>query len=332
MRRLVRIMAAVLAVSLVIGLSGCSDKDTAARVNGQAVKKSDIDKQIEQIKKSYPQMFQGADGEGRLTDLRKRILDSLVDAALIDQYAGKKGIKVSDSDIDKQITQLRQGFKDKKAFDDALKKAGIDEKQLREQVQKQLVQQKVIDSITKSIKIGDKQVQEYYDKNKADFKIQPTVKASHILFLEKDKKTAEQVLAQVKSGGDFAALAKKYSKDPGSASKGGDLGWPTSPYVQQFQEAADKLEPGEISDLVHTPFGWHIIKVVEKRPARQQKLAEVKEQIKQLLVQQQQSDAYQKFITGLRKDAKIEIVDPGLKGATKADGSKPGTGSSTGGK
>lgn len=332
MRMFVRIMAAVLAASLVIGLSACTDKDTAAKVNGKSVKKSDIDKQIEQIKKSYPQMFQGADGEGRLNDLRKRILDSLVDAALIEQYAEKEGIKVSDSDIDKQITQLRQGFKDKKAFDDALQKAGIDEKQLREQVEKQLVQQKVIDAITKSIKVTDKQVADYYAKNKADFNVQATVRAAHILFKDSDKKNAEKVLGEVKGGGDFAALAKKYSQDQGSASKGGDLGWPTSPYVQQFQEAADKLKPGEISELVKTPFGWHIIKVIDKRPARQQKLSEVKEQIKQLLVQQQQSDAYQKFITGLRKDAKIEIVDPGLKGSTKSDGSKQPEGSSTGGK
>ncbi len=308
-----------------LGVSGCSNKDTAAKVNGEAVSTEALNQQLEQLKKQYPNMFTGADGEGRLLDFKQRLLDNIINQKLIEQAAKDKGIKISDADVQKQIDQLRAGFKDQAQFDEALKSAGMTVDGLKTQIRNQLVTQKLIDSLSSNSKVSEADIQAYYDKNKAQFYQKASKKASHILFKPEDKAKAEAVLAEVKDGGNFEALAKKNSIDTATASKGGDLGWPTSAYVPEFQAALDKLKKGETTTkLVQSPFGWHIIRVTDERAGTQQSLAEVKSQIEQIVVQQRKGDAYQTFLDDLRKNAKIEILIPELKAAA-VKGSKPAT-------
>ncbi len=308
-----------------LGVSGCSNKDTAAKVNGEAVSTEALNQQLEQLKKQYPNMFTGADGEGRLLDFKQRLLDNIINQKLIEQAAKDKGIKISDADVQKQIDQLRAGFKDQAQFDEALKSAGMTVDGLKTQIRNQLVTQKLIDSLSSNAKVSEADIQAYYDKNKAQFFQKASKKASHILFKPEDKAKAEAVLAEVKDGGNFEALAKKNSIDTATASKGGDLGWPTSAYVPEFQAALDKLKKGETTTkLVQSPFGWHIIRVTDERAGTQQALAEVKSQIEQIIVQQRKGDAYQTFLDDLRKNAKIEILIPELKAAA-VKGSKPAT-------
>lgn len=309
MKVLSKIVAAVLIATVAAGaLAGCGNKDVAAKVNGEVVKKSDLDSQLAQIKKQYPQMFTGADAENRIADFRKRLLDNLINTVLLRQAAKDQGVDVTDAQVAKQLSELKKGFPNDKAFKDALAKTGITEDKLKEQIKDQLITQKLLDKLTKNVQVTDKEISAYYTKNKSQFTQKASVHAEHILFKEKDKATAQQVLTQLQNGADFATLAKKYSQDKTSASKGGDLGWPTQAYVTEFQQAADKLAVGEMSGLVKSPFGWHIIKVLDKRAQRVQSLSEVKEQIRQIIVQQKQADAYQKFLDGLKKKAKIEYT------------------------
>jgi len=306
-----------------LGASGCSNKNVVAKVNGATISTDSLNQQLEQLKKQYPNMFTGADGEGRLLDFKQRLLDNIINQKLVEQAAKDKGISVSDADVQKQIDQLRAGFKDQAQFDAALKSAGMTVEGLKTQIRNQLVTQKLIESLSASSKVSEADIQAYYDKNKDQFLQKAAKKASQILFKPEDKATAEKVLAQVKAGDDFGALAKKYSVDTASASKGGDLGYPTSAYVPEFQAALDKLKKGQTtSALVQTPFGWHIIRVTDERTAVQQPLAEVKTQIEQIIVQQRKADAYQTFLADLRKTAKIEILAPDLKAA---GGSKTAT-------
>lgn len=313
MKALRVIVSLALVAGLFLGVTGCSNKDVAAKVNGEVIKKSELDAQVEKLKEQYPQMFEGADGEGRLIDFKQRLLDNMINNLLIKQAAEDEGIKVTDDDVKKKIEELKAGFSTQEQFDQALSQAGMDVKALETQIRDQLVTEQLIATLNKDTKVSDKEIQEYYDKNKAQFAETAAVHAAHILFDKTDKATAEKVLAEVKAGGDFGALAKKYSKDPASAANGGDLGWPTTPYVTEFQAAADKLKPGQISDLVETQFGWHIIKVIEKREDRQKTLDEVKDQIKQIIVQQRNADAYQTFLDDLRAKAEIEILIPDLQ-------------------
>ncbi len=173
--------------------------------------------------------------------------------------------------------------------------------------------------IEPQIKVEDKDISDFYAKNKQEFKQAEAVKASHILIRlpekadaaarAKAKAQADQILKQLSSGAKFEDLAKKMSQDPGSAANGGDLGFfSKGQMVPAFENAAFALKPGQTSGVVETPFGFHIIRVVETRPARDLPLEEVKDQIKNYLTEQMRSAKSEAFIQGLRAKGKVEIL------------------------
>jgi peptidyl-prolyl cis-trans isomerase C len=172
--------------------------------------------------------------------------------------------------------------------------------------------------VTKEPPPTDAQVREFYDKNPDKFKQDEAIRASHILFRVPEnadaatKKTAldqaQSVLQQARAGADFAELAKKYSAD-GSAQQGGDLNFFTrGQMVPAFDQAAFALKPGEISGVVTTQFGYHIIKLTERRPASTVPFEQVSERIKEYLIDQQKQQKGQAFIDSLKQKAKIEVL------------------------
>jgi parvulin-like peptidyl-prolyl isomerase len=314
MKSVPRLLAAMVAlVMLSAVLTGCGAQNVAT-VNGQGIPLSDLQQQFANVKQQYPQMFAGADAAARQKDFAKRLLDNLIDQQLVAQYAQQNGITVDETQITKQLAQLKSQFKDDKTYQDALKKFGTTEDKLKEQIRQQLLLQAVTAKLAKSTAITDAEIKAYYDKNKAQFTQTAGKRVSHILVAAKDKALADSILKQVQGGADFASLAKKYSIDQASATKGGDLGWPTTPYVPEFQAAVDKLKKvGQVSGVVKSTYGYHIIKLEEIRTAKQKTLAEVSAQIKQILVQQKQADSYQKFVAGLRAKYKDQIkIDQGV--------------------
>ena len=312
------ILAVALVSALALAATGCNSDSVAATVNGEKITVDELNQQVEQLKKQYPTMFTGTDGEGRLLDFKQRLLDNLINQKLIEQAAKDKGIDVTSADVQKQIATLKKGFKDDTQFQAALKSAGLDEAGLEQQVREQLIQQKLIDKLSSdATTVTADDITAYYDANKSQFEQKAAKRASHILFKPADEATAKKVLAEVLAGGDFAAAAKKYSQDPGSAANGGDLGWPTTPYVTEFQAALDKLNVGQMTTtLVKSQYGWHIIKVTDERAALTKTLEQAKAQIVQIITQQRKADAYQKFLDSLRKKAKIEIIIPELKASS----------------
>jgi foldase protein PrsA len=317
MKSLRIVLVAAFAAALAVGALGCSDKNTAAKVNGDTISIEELDQQVAQLKKQYPDMFTGADGEGRLLDFKQRLLDNLVNQKLVDQAAAEKKITVTDAEVDKQVEQLKAGFKDDAQFQAALKSAGMDVATLAEQIKEQLLTQKLIEELSKGIKITEADMKSYYGKNKTQFAQKAAKRSEHILFKPEDKKTAQKVLDLIKGGSDFNAMAKQNSVDTATASKGGDLGWPTTANVPEFEAAVAKLRKGEMSGLVQSPYGWHIIRVADTRAASQQSFSAVKSQIEQILIQQQRAEAYQKFLDELRSNAKIEILLEELKASSK---------------
>ncbi len=302
-------------VATAFATGGCSNKNVAAKVNGDTVSMTTLNTQLDQLKKQYPTMFTGADGEGRLLDFKQRLLDNLVNQKLIEQAAKQKGVAVSDADIQKQVDQLKSGFKDQAQFEAALKSAGMTLDSLKEQVTQQLITNKLMESLASNQQVTNADIEAYYNKNKAQFNQKAQKRASHVLFKTTNKAIAEKVLKQLRAGTiAFAAAAKKYSIDTATAANGGDLGWPNgTSYVPEFQAALDKLKKGQMSSLIQSTYGYHIILVTETRAAKQQTVADVKTQIQQIILQQRKADAYQQFLDQLRKTAKIEILDPDLK-------------------
>ena len=176
------------------------------------------------------------------------------------------------------------------------------------------------------IKVSDKEIEEYYRKHKDDFKEKESVKAQHILVKvnkEDDKKAwsaakkkAEMIRKKAVNGADFAALAKEYSDDPGSKNNGGELGFFTrGRMVPEFEKAAFSLKKGEISEPVKTAFGYHIIKLEDRKKAHQKTLDETKEQIRQTLLKEKQKKAMDELLKKLEKQYKPE-VHPELLGSS----------------
>ncbi|HEY5548443.1 MAG TPA: peptidylprolyl isomerase [Coriobacteriia bacterium] len=306
--------ALVLSALVVAGCSKSASADAIARVNGTDILKSSVDKQIAQMKKASPATFEATQGAAVEQQYRAQILDGLIDLSLV-QAAGKDlGVSVTTKQIDDYVAGLVQQYGSQAALDTAMKSAGFDMAMLREQISNSLLMQAVSSKVASGAAAPTAaQIKVYYDANKTQFSTPAQVHATHILIATADKTLAESLLSQVKNGGDFVALAKKYSTDPGSKAAGGDLGWAgSSAYVTEFAGAVDAMKVNEVR-LVQTQFGWHIIKLLGKRPAAQQTLAEATPAATQALTQNASSDAFAKYLAGLRKKAKIEILDANLK-------------------
>jgi peptidyl-prolyl cis-trans isomerase C len=179
--------------------------------------------------------------------------------------------------------------------------------------------QKLLDqAVNGSVDVKPADISTFYEKNPDRFKQPEAIQASHVLIAVPQgadaaaknaaRAKAEDVLKQARGGADFAGLAKKYSNDA-SAPRGGDLGFfPRGQMVPEFEAAAFALQPGQVSDIVETPFGFHIIKVTGKRPARTVPFSEVAPQIEQYLRQEQQQEKTKAFIEQLKTSGKVEVL------------------------
>jgi peptidyl-prolyl cis-trans isomerase C len=192
-----------------------------------------------------------------------------------------------------------------------------------------LAQEYVIKEIEKKINVTDADVKAYFEKNKAEFSEPESVKASHILVKvpqdadEKAWKDAEAKIKDIKKkldgGADFAKLAQEMSDDPGSKAKGGDLGFfSKGRMVPEFEAAAFALKPGEVSQPVKTPFGYHLIKVVEKKDAHEKSFDEVKDQVKQNLLNQKRREALDAMLLNLKKQYSVKINETAIDETGKA--------------
>jgi len=192
-----------------------------------------------------------------------------------------------------------------------------------------LAQEYVMKEIEKKINVTDAEVKAYFEKNKAEFSEPESVKASHILVKvpqdadEKAWKDAEAKIKDIKKkldgGADFAKLAQEMSDDPGSKAKGGDLGFfSKGRMVPEFEAAAFALKPGEVSQPVKTPFGYHLIKVVEKKDAHEKSFDEVKDQVKQNLLNQKRREALDAMLLNLKKQYPVKINETAIDEIGKA--------------
>jgi parvulin-like peptidyl-prolyl isomerase len=178
------------------------------------------------------------------------------------------------------------------------------------------------------VNVTDADAKKYYDDNPARFEEPEMVRASHILLVTTDPKTnaelsdeqkaakrkqMEGLLKRARAGEDFAKLAEEYSEDPGSKYKGGEYKFPRGQMVPEFEAAAFSLNTNQVSDIVTTRFGYHIIKLNEKIPAKKVPYEQAANGIKEGLTQQALQKQFPDYIAKLKKDAGVEIIDEKLK-------------------
>lgn len=277
----------VAVVICLLALTGCGKqgakteaaKDTSpvlALVNGAAITQKQFEAELKNLPPQLQPMAQSPEG-------RSELLESMIIKEIVYQDAEKQGLTKTPEYAER--------------LDDIKKKL--------------LVEMNLKKKLEAEIKLSDDELKKVYEQYKDKFKAGDQIRASHILV--KDEKTAQDVEGQLKKGGNFADLAKKYSSDS-SAAKGGDLGWfEKGKMVPEFDAAAFALKDGETSGIVKTNFGYHIIKVFGKRPAGYTPFDEVKEQIKAAILPTKQQEVFQKMKVELKKSAKIEIKDPTYK-------------------
>lgn len=228
---------------------------------------------------------------------------------------------MSDDEVNAEIAKIKKQFPDEQAFAAQLKEAGQTPEKLTTSLRSMLQQQRWMKSQIKEVTITDADAKKFYDENQTEFQNPDSVKASHILFLVnkddsedvvKQKQAAAQKAAdRAKKGEDFTKLAKELSEEPGAKESGGDLGFFSKDrMVPEFAEVAFKQTPGEISAPVRTQFGWHVIKVTDKKPAGTLPFDQVKEQINSYLKGTKQREAVQGVLKGLKESATIENTLP----------------------
>ena len=325
MQKIIRLAILVTAVLFVFGAlsngpvhsaQGKVVRDYVAIVNGKKISKEKYEREFASLKSRF-----AASGR-RLTpiqelELKKNLLESLISRELLYQESQKRGITVGQEQVEKQLVAVKKHYPDDDAFKKALKKAHYTESGVKDQLRRAIAIDKFIEQELKSkIQITDKDVRDYYDSHKDLFRRPAQIRASHILIKlgpnptkeEKEKalKKIKEIQQKVKKGGDFAELAKKYSEGP-SAKRGGDLGYfSRGQMVKPFEDAAFSLDKGQVSDVVQTVFGYHLIKVTDKRPETTLPFEKIKDRLKQYLVEQKLQKMVKDYAENLKKKAKIE--------------------------
>jgi foldase protein PrsA len=305
-----KLLAVSLVVLAILIPFGCKKKEVVASGKGIEVTKDKVDSLLKKYLKQsgIPANLPAAQKKQIEKQIRNQVVDSLVREQVMEIGAKKEGISVSDAEIDKKINEIKKQFPKAGQLEDLLKKQGQTIDDLKSNLKTQLLGERLRSKLTKGkIKITDKEIQDYYNKNKFQFKDQDKVKAQHILLKTKEK--AEEVLAKVKAGEDFAKLAKQFSTDPGSKESGGDLGYfDKNQMVPEFSKVAFSLKVGEISGVVKSQFGYHIIKVQDKKSAKDKSFAEVKSQIKTMIKQQKETEIINKWIEEQKKELGVKKV------------------------
>ena len=328
-------MTIALAALMSFSLVACKQKDlndTVADVNGTKITLGQYEFMLKMNKDSVESTIGGSErwdqkdqsGQTYKYKYKTLVLDQMINTELLAQNAEKEGIKVTDKEIQGSYNDLKTYVNSDEAIKSAAEDLGISDDFLKQQAKLSLLIQKSQEKFYKEEKVSDSEMKKYYDEHIDEYK-KDEVEASHILIKTTDdnnkplseaeqkkaKAKAEKVLKEVKAGGDFAELAKKYSQDPGSASQGGSLGaFGKGMMVKEFEDAAFGMEPGEVSDLVKTDFGYHIIKVTD-RIKETTSFEEAKAGIKEDILK----NKYGEKIAALQKKAKIEKFDKVIESA-----------------
>lgn len=327
-------------------LSGCGLKpNVVIKVNNQNITKSQFDKAYEKAAKHSQLAQMGIDipeDENNLMYLmvKDRVVNDLIVKELLNQELKKRNITVSKKEIEAEHKKMVDKLGSKDKFNEILKQNGIKYSDFEEDLKQELMMKKLV-NIIHPVKISESDAKSFYNKNLDKFKTPDQVRASHILVManpveikegltKKNKtlteaeinqqvqvemamryKKAQEIANEIKSTPDrFEAKAREFSDDKASAEKGGDIGFfSKNDMVKEFSDAAFKLRPNTISEVIQTPYGFHIIKVTDRKAAGQQPYEKIKSQLIQYLTAQAQVKALEQFLTMLKSQAVIEYVD-----------------------
>ncbi len=291
MRTSQRIAAGCMTTLMALALASCSGGvgggGNVVTVNGEGISRGDFDNKLES------------------SQIAKSVLAQMSQSLVLEQYARDNHIDVSEADIDKKVNDLKAQYGTAQ-FDQLVKSRGWTEQDVRKAIKDQLIMDR---AVGKDIHVSENDVKKFFQKSHAALDKPAQAHARHILV--PDLKTAQMIEAKLKAGAKFEDLAKQYSTDPGSKAKGGDLGFfRAGSMVPSFDKVAFSQPINAISAPVKSPFGYHIIQVLERTPGQKATLASAHDQIVEQLRQQQEAPLAQPFMQGLMAKAKVDVKDP----------------------
>lgn len=343
-----KFFSTLVVASMSLMLCGCVNKNAIVTVNGDAITRSQYEKAFDAVADNSMFAQMGIDlkkDENSFLHLmlKERVINELVIKKLIDQEVSKRKIKVSKEDMDKQLKTIIDKVGSKEKFNALLKENGVTTAQFKKDLADEVKIQKLVDSLS-VVSVSDKDAKKFYNENQDKFKNPDKVRASHILIsanpeelkakiaetpegkklsaaeldaaVKKDmaakKAKAEEILVEIKKNPKaFAKVAKAESDDTVSAKMGGDLGFfAKEEMVEPFAKAAFSMKPNTLSNVIQTPYGYHIILVTDRQKAGVEPFENVKSEIKEFLTNQEKVKVLQQFIDTLKNNAKIEYNDP----------------------
>ena len=285
-----------------------------AVVNGTVISQDEFEREMIQVQEVIDASGSSL-SDSDMAAIKNKVLEKIIRYELLYQECQKEGVEIDDSEINKRFDSEKSKFSSDDEFQQRLRELGKDEEIFKSQIERELAIQRLINQKFKP-EVTDNEAKKYYNANPDKYKnLEEQVRASHILISvdsgadqsekEAAKKEIEGILKRVKSGEDFATLAKQYSDCPSSA-QGGDLDFfSKGQMVKPFEETAFAMQPGDISDIVETQFGYHIIKVTDKHGPMT--FDEAKDDIMRTLGTQKIADSYSKYYAEVRNKAEVDV-------------------------
>ncbi|MDX9702832.1 MAG: peptidylprolyl isomerase [Candidatus Auribacterota bacterium] len=316
----IKLTGIFVAVSLFLlqnGLRAYIDEDRIiARVNNDIITLSELNERLQPIVAKYEQSYSGAELLENLAKAEEYWLSQLIENKLILQEAHRQGITVSKEEIEDRFAQIKDDFDNDLQFKIFLESQGMNIDQLKRNIEDNLKITKTTMHIRQKAqqKISPIDVVRYYEDHKDEFAEEPKVHVLHILIRstgddESDLAKATKVLDLIKSGEDFKAVAQEYSQGP-HAARGGDLGFLShGQHIPEIDKAAFSLQVGEVSDLIKSPLGYHIIKIKQKKKERVKPFVEVQDEIQSRLLKDKAKNIWDDWMNGLKTKSFIEIYN-----------------------
>jgi foldase protein PrsA len=276
------IMVLILAIGIFLSLALTKDK-AVAKINGEAISKDELyDVMVEQY--------------GAAT------VEQLISDKIVASEAKKDNVTITDKELNAEVDKLKESYGGEEVFEQMLTTNNTTLEDLKKEIKSYLTLRKLL---IPKIEITDEELRTYFDENKDSFGEAEQVKASHILV--DDEATAKEVKQKLTDGADFAELAKEYSTDEGTKENGGELGFfARGTMVTEFEDVAFTLPVNENSDPVKTEYGYHIIKVEEKKEAKEADFDDSKAEIKETLIDQKMETEYSTWLEEKKNDYDIE--------------------------
>jgi parvulin-like peptidyl-prolyl isomerase len=302
----------VLVLVLALVAAGCGGgedaavpADAVAVVGDKEIPKADFDQLMNQARESYnaqEREFPNA-GTPEYNTLRNQALQFLVQRAQFEQKAEELGVEVTDEDVEERLEQIKEQYfgDDEEKYAEQLEEQGLSDEQVRRDIRAQLVQEKIFEQVTADVEVTDEEVEEHYAENQDQYGQPESREVRHILV--ETQQEAVQIRQQLTSGGNFEALAKEHSKDPGSAEQGGKLTVSRGQTVPEFDQAAFTLEKDALSRPIKTQYGFHIIQPLsEVTEAKTTPLEEVKDSIRQQLLQTKRNEKMTEWVEETKQE------------------------------